>query len=526
MLRKLLMWAAAVAVVVAAAMPGATYAQGTGELATVEDLTKTSGDWLRARSASMLSMIEAQKVCDEWSYRVAKFVLTTTINDQLAQIDARLRSINASIGEQRVRQQRLAVELLFERERMIKRRAMLLRERYVPCDEEEEVVAAGNSLEVCDALGLSSITLSSDTNCLQISGEVKYEFSWGNEAQDDAPNDDTAQDAGEDFSDGASFWDFGANFQPSLNFGGMQTRGAFSTETPAPAQPVVPGYNFDTSFRGAGVKAEVSGTFGIGGFPVSLGAGLEFNNATASSSATNVAFPEGFGIPGVGPISGVFINSPTDLLQFDFTARRQLLTGFFEGRLPLSEGEFMLGEYNAGYRLGGLVGVRGGSFSQHETMTAVTSTPAYGVNAGATSIYETNFTGGFGGVYAGLSLDKNIPFGDDGLSFQEMFSVAVGYDMYRLDVDDHVVTSGLGGAPGFAIDQTNSFSVSGGVPTVELDASIGIGTADWMAGINTGFTVGKTALIDYQRLDDGGDPHTGLLAEIAWSIGASFTGRF
>ena len=35
------------------------------------------------------------------------------------------------------------------------------------------------SLDVCDALGLSGLTISSDTNCLQITGEVKYEFSWG-----------------------------------------------------------------------------------------------------------------------------------------------------------------------------------------------------------------------------------------------------------------------------------------------------------------------------------------------------------
>lgn len=38
------------------------------------------------------------------------------------------------------------------------------------------------SLDVCDALGLSGLTISSDTNCLQISGEVKYEFAWGDYA--------------------------------------------------------------------------------------------------------------------------------------------------------------------------------------------------------------------------------------------------------------------------------------------------------------------------------------------------------
>ncbi|MEQ1770734.1 MAG: hypothetical protein ABL879_12935, partial [Devosia sp.] len=35
------------------------------------------------------------------------------------------------------------------------------------------------SLDVCDALGLSGLTISSDTNCLVITGEVNFEFDWG-----------------------------------------------------------------------------------------------------------------------------------------------------------------------------------------------------------------------------------------------------------------------------------------------------------------------------------------------------------
>ncbi|HTN64060.1 MAG TPA: hypothetical protein VL147_21315 [Devosia sp.] len=35
------------------------------------------------------------------------------------------------------------------------------------------------SLDVCNTLGLSGLTISSDTNCLQISGGVSYEFNWG-----------------------------------------------------------------------------------------------------------------------------------------------------------------------------------------------------------------------------------------------------------------------------------------------------------------------------------------------------------
>ncbi len=36
------------------------------------------------------------------------------------------------------------------------------------------------NLDVCDALGVSGLTISSDTNCLQITGGVSYDFTWGN----------------------------------------------------------------------------------------------------------------------------------------------------------------------------------------------------------------------------------------------------------------------------------------------------------------------------------------------------------
>src|SRR5487761_2562386 len=35
------------------------------------------------------------------------------------------------------------------------------------------------SLDVCDALGLSGLTISSDKDCLQLSGSVSYTFAWG-----------------------------------------------------------------------------------------------------------------------------------------------------------------------------------------------------------------------------------------------------------------------------------------------------------------------------------------------------------
>ncbi len=38
------------------------------------------------------------------------------------------------------------------------------------------------SLDVCDSLGISGLTISSSTNCLAITGKVEYNFSWGDYA--------------------------------------------------------------------------------------------------------------------------------------------------------------------------------------------------------------------------------------------------------------------------------------------------------------------------------------------------------
>ncbi len=59
------------------------------------------------------------------------------------------------------------------------------------------------SLDVCDALGLSGLTISSDTNCLQITGGVNYAFSWG-DYQDDALLGITEDDSTSVLNDGWS----------------------------------------------------------------------------------------------------------------------------------------------------------------------------------------------------------------------------------------------------------------------------------------------------------------------------------
>jgi hypothetical protein len=68
------------------------------------------------------------------------------------------------------------------------------------------------SLDVCDSLGLSGLTISSDTNCLQITGEVKYKFTWGDYNLDSDVDVETSGggvdwDAGNDTNDWESRFD-------------------------------------------------------------------------------------------------------------------------------------------------------------------------------------------------------------------------------------------------------------------------------------------------------------------------------
>lgn len=65
------------------------------------------------------------------------------------------------------------------------------------------------SLDVCDTLGLTGMTVSSDTACLQISGETYYEFHWG-DYKGDLPVLANANLGTIDWSDsdgGATDWD-------------------------------------------------------------------------------------------------------------------------------------------------------------------------------------------------------------------------------------------------------------------------------------------------------------------------------
>lgn len=62
------------------------------------------------------------------------------------------------------------------------------------------------SLDLCDELGLSGLTISSESNCLQITGEVKYKFTWGDYRPGDVTINTGHGDVGFIAGDGLNDW--------------------------------------------------------------------------------------------------------------------------------------------------------------------------------------------------------------------------------------------------------------------------------------------------------------------------------
>lgn len=587
MLRTLLIGIVITAGMSALPVPG--YAQGSRifPLETVGDLEELSKLGTADRAEQQGRMAAAQRACDRDAYDDAKDKLNSTIDSEIAIIDRRLREINNSTGDQRVRDQALAVELLFQRERLTKVRALYARERYVPCDPEEPQVAEYVRIcdafgtgyfyipgtrtclnlsddevdrrSLCDALGLSGLTISSDDNCLQIGGSVTYEFQWGDYRGEDRTDrtgsdaSDTGDSLGEAFeaigdetplrvgqaprgieldgtgggfqtrsAPGLSPFEF--TFDTAYNGGGTVQRGAFSTEVGGTL--VVPAYEFDTSYSGFGIRATLSTELSFGGFSsILLSAGLGYESATTEARDSDVAFPE-FGIPGVSPTPGTNINSPTDMTSFEFRGERDQLSAHVELGVPVFGGRMMLTDSlpELEYQTGFLGGIRGGSFHQMEWTQALTDTPAFGVNSAAISTYTTNFSGMFTGLYGGLFLREEMALPDTELFLQKSASLSAGFSHYSLSVDDSVEADGLGGL--LSVSQTNTFEHSASIPYLALDMSLGVGNANWTAGIKVGASLGGTAAIDYQRLDNGENPSVNLIGELGFSLGADFKARF
>jgi len=73
------------------------------------------------------------------------------------------------------------------------------------------------SVDVCDQLGISGLTISSDTNCLKISGEVSYTFTYGSWDEADFMDVDGPHDVDWGYGDGDAYV-IGSDVAAKLNF--------------------------------------------------------------------------------------------------------------------------------------------------------------------------------------------------------------------------------------------------------------------------------------------------------------------
>jgi hypothetical protein len=152
------------------------------------------------------------------------------------------------------------------------------------------------SLDVCDNLGLSGLTISSDTNCLQITGEVKYKFVWG-DYYDTAPSHIHTPDDTTTFIDdnGANDWE--SRFDAWIKFV------ATASSDFGPAKAVIKLLEKDNSrVRGVtyGAVASSSGTVSTTGTSVvqtgtasgatAIGVTIGNSVTSAGSSASGVSY--------------------------------------------------------------------------------------------------------------------------------------------------------------------------------------------------------------------------------------------
>ncbi len=165
------------------------------------------------------------------------------------------------------------------------------------------------SLDVCDSLGLSGLTISSDTNCLQITGEVKYAFSWGDySGSSDVFIDTEAGEWDADADDGAPDWS--SRFDAWIKF----VATAESDFGPAKAVIKIKRVDQKTYDAYATTLASSSGTtFATGTAPVVLDDG----SSTFTAVGVTLTAASGSTASFSGTVASAGTGSSTDGVIFD-----------------------------------------------------------------------------------------------------------------------------------------------------------------------------------------------------------------
>jgi hypothetical protein len=379
---------------------------------------------------------------------------------------------------------------------------------------------------ICERYGAGFYFIPGTDTCLRISGRVRTTVL-------NASRPELAETLNE-ASRGARL---SVNVDWKYLFGFDQERGVGATEDQN--QLVNPAYTHSASGEGYSVK--ISGRYHFAdGFwgaddmskPPSLGFGLEYSEIGGDDWLQNLSFPEGFGFPSVGEIPGIFINAPTHVLDSWYDFEQVRTAAFLEWKQPLFSGRWDLGRHQYMSTVSGIVGLRGGSLNQEESVWGRTFTPVFDDEGFTDFWYDTEFDGGFGGIYVGSVWRSTVRLNDGAVSpirFKTSLRATMGWDAYCFDVDDRIEISGLGGRIDYS--SQNSFNVDESIVTAGLSASIGVGGKHWDISLIGGVDYGKNPELDYFRPDSDSSgnplqPKLDLNYEALYSMGLRTTLRF
>jgi hypothetical protein len=430
------------------------------------------------------------------------------------------------------------------------------------------LVAAGPAradLDICDRLGLSGLTISSDSDCLQISGEVRYEFQWGDyrgPADRDTGatafegDDDDEDEGGLDLCDALGlsgltissddncltlinhiyFFDPRpmVTFTPYFSYTSPVNYPFLSTENP-PGTVVNPALNIPLATNGIGLSAGFSTGLDLGG----IEAGIDHSRYFGTGQIQNHPLPFGFGVTTNGINAGVF--AAFDTIVRDATTQ---VSGTHTGLHLLWETPL---NYAGDGITAALSGGIGPSFlyeTQRQETTINTETPIFGAGAASVINYDTDVTtyavgldgqiemsgffplGGADQHFFGDSYDASGPVGPvvrPGDLMMPYYQITGGINPMAIfsSVNDNVDAQGLGGALNY--QSANTFDAQNLFIGGNVGAELGIVKGNMRISLSGSLQLVPRIIVDRVNSDAGGTPLLPVVRAVpAWEAGLQF----
>lgn len=387
------------------------------------------------------------------------------------------------------------------------------------------------SLDLCDELGLSGLTISSESNCLQITGEVKYKFTWG----DYRPNGLVVDTAHSDVSfigaDGLNDWQ--SRFDAWIKFV------ATANSDFGPAKAVLK--LKEVNHRRVDGEALVDGT-GIGSSDTG---GVVLDEAYVSIGDSTVI---------MAGKKGSIMNKGDDepLTWLDLfnseAVDRGVSWGPFDSDMGLSDGGHVIqvtSDLGNGFTVSagleklnfdanteyagtavGVIAYAGEGISAHLTAVAAGvldgDVEAWGVHAGFAGTFD-NFKVVLAGAYGHSEDIIDYDY------WNVLASASATFDMFTLAGAVEAASDGITGETDIGAGASVSFAVSEGV-TVNVGGRwyeqniAGLGDA-WQvaAGVSAAVTESITVTGEIGFVDNSVDDEFYGSAKLAWAPGGGYT---